>query len=530
MYPSLHGLKLSALKAVCQAIEQALDLESALDEVLSILSENLSMKRATVTLYDPVTKQLSITASYGLSLEEKQRGIYRLGEGLTGRIFLAGEPYLVPDASKDPIFIDKTGDRKRERPMTGFIGVPIVLHSEPIGLLNVDRIFADGIAVEEDIDFLEIVATFIGQFISLNAKVLEREAVLRRENTSLKYQISRKNKTLYIVGNSSAMVEVQRQLEKVAPTKATVLLLGESGVGKTLMAKMIHKLSDRSKHPFIKVNCASIPEGLLESELFGNGKDLLTGAISTRPGRFEEADGGTIFLDEIAEFPRVLQARLLRVLQEKELERIGSNKTRSIDVRILAATNRDLGALVERNEFRLDLYYRLNIFPITVPPLRERKEDITGLLNHFIQKMAEDYGRKMFFTPAALDALMIYDWPGNVREIQDLLERLVIMSDSEYITLEFLKSYLAPGRRCVSGSSGQVCSPASNDAMPHSTSLKEVERNEVVAALERSGWIQYKAAEALGLSARQMGYRVKRYGLESMIAEGRARLREMRKN
>ncbi|HAS88404.1 MAG TPA: sigma-54-dependent Fis family transcriptional regulator [Desulfovibrio sp.] len=530
MYPSLHGLKLSALKAVCQAIEQALDLESALAGVLSILSENLSMNRATVTLYDPKTKQLSITVSHGLSPEEKQHGIYRLDEGVTGRIFQAGEPYLVPDTSREPLFLYETGDRKGERPMTGFIGVPIILHSEPIGLLNVDRIFTDEIALEEDIDFLEIVATFIGQFISLNAKIIEREAVLKRENTSLKYQIYQKDKAPYIVGKSSAMVEVQRQLEKVAPTKATVLLLGESGVGKTLMAKVIHKLSDRSKHPFIKVNCASTPESLLESELFGNDKDLFTGSVSIRQGRFEEADGGTIFLDEIAEFPMALQARLLRVLQEKELARIGSNKPRSIDVRILAASNRDLGTLVERNEFRLDLYYRLNIFPITVPPLRERKEDITGLLNHFIQKMADDYGRKMFFTPAALDALMIYDWPGNAREIQELLERLVIMSDSEYITLEFLKSYLAPGQRCVSGRSGRVCSPASNDAMPHSTSLKEVERNEVVAALERNGWIQYKAAEALGLSARQMGYRVKRYGLESMIAEGRARLREMRKS
>ncbi|NDV23378.1 nif-specific transcriptional activator NifA [Desulfovibrio sp. JC022] len=530
MYPSLHGLKLSALLAICQAIEQALDLESALDGVLSILSENLSMKRATVTLYDPETKQLSINASYGLSLEEKQRGVYRLDEGVTGRIFQTGESYYVPDISKEPLFLDKTGARKIERAKTGFIGVPIILHSDPIGVLNVDRIFGDHVAAEEDVDFLKIVATLIGQFISLNEKIMEREAALKRENTSLKYQISKKTKGLYIVGQSSAMVEVQRQLEKVAPTKATVLLLGESGVGKTLMAKIIHELSDRARHPFIKVNCASIPENLLESELFGHEKGSFTGAASTRPGRFEEADGGTIFLDEIGEFPMSLQAKLLRVLQEKELERIGSNKTRNIDVRILAATNRDLGLLVERNEFRLDLYYRLNIFPITVPPLRERKEDITGLLNYFIQKMAEDYGRKMFFTPAALDSLMIYDWPGNVREMQNLLERLVIMSDSEYITLEFLKSYLAPGQRGVSNSSdGEVSVPASNDALPHCTSLKEVERNEVVAALERSGWIQYKAAETLGLSARQMGYRVKRYGLESMIAEGRARLRRMKK-
>ncbi len=530
MYSSLHGLKLSALVAICQAIEKALNLESALDGVLSILSNKLSMQRATVTLYDPETKQLSINASYGLTLEEKQRGVYRLDEGVTGRIFQTGEPYYVPDITKEPLFLDKTGARKIQRGLTSFIGVPITLHSEPIGVLNVDRIFEDDIAAEEDIDFLKIVATLIGQFISLNEKVMEREAALKRENTSLRYQISKKTKGLYIVGQSSAMVEVQRQIEKVSPTKATVLLLGESGVGKTLIARIIHELSDRKGHPFIKVNCASIPENLLESELFGYEKGAFTGASGTRQGRFEEADCGTIFLDEIGEFPMNLQSKLLRVLQEKEFERLGSNRTRNIDVRILAATNRDLGELVEHNEFRLDLYYRLNIFPVTVPPLRERKEDITGLLNHFLQKMSEDYGRLMFFTPAALDALMIYDWPGNVREMQNLIERLVIMSDSEYITLEFLKAYLSPGQNgsAIPGSSENVS--VSRDEPPHCTSLKEVERNEVVAALERSGWIQYKAAETLGLSARQMGYRVKRYGLESMIAEGRARLRRMKKD
>ena len=356
---------------------------------------------------------------------------------------------------------------------------------------------------------------------------MEREAVLKRENTSLKYQIAKNNKGPYIVGQSSAMVEVQRQIEKVSPTRATVLLLGESGVGKTLIARIIHELSDRKGHPFIKINCASIPENLLESELFGYEKGAFTGATGPRSGRFEEADCGTIFLDEIGEFPMILQAKLLRVLQEKEFERLGSNRTRTIDVRVLAATNRDLGELVERNEFRLDLYYRLNIFPILVPPLRERKEDITGLLNHFLQKMSEDYGRQMFFTPAALDALIKYDWPGNVREMQNLIERLVIMSDSEYITLEFLKSYLAPGQSPVQNGILHE-TQKSSDEPPHCTSLKEVERNEVVAALERSGWIQYKAADTLGLSARQMGYRVKRYGLESMIAEGRARLRRMK--
>jgi len=525
MSSTVHGLKLSALLTICQAIDQALDLESALDGVLCILSEQLSMQRATVTLYDSKTGHLSINASYGLTTEEKQRGVYRLDEGVTGRIFQTGEPFYVPDIDKEPLFLDKTGSRRLKRGMISFVGVPIVLHGDPIGVLNVDRLFADDVALEEDVDFLKVVATLIGQFISLNEKVLKREAVLKRENTSLKYQISKNSKGPYIVGQSQPMVEVQRQMEKVSPTRATVLLLGESGVGKTLIARIIHELSERKGHPFIKVNCASIPGNLLESELFGHEKGAFTGASGSRPGRFEEADSGTIFLDEIGELPLGLQAKLLRVLQEKELERLGSNRTRAVDVRILAATNRDLGDLVERNKFRLDLYYRLNVFPIRIPPLRERKEDITSLLNHFINQMAENYGRQMIFTSTALDALIRYDWPGNVREMQNLIERLVIMSDTERISLEFLKSYLAPGQTAAV----QEVVGFSEEAPRHST-LREFERNEVLAALERSGWIQYKAAEALGLSARQMGYRVKKYGLESMIAEGRASLRRRKES
>lgn len=520
MNTSVPGLKLSALLTICQTIDQALDLESALEGVLRILSEELSMQRATVTLYDPLTSHLSISASYGLTTEEKRRGVYRLNEGVTGRIFQTGEPFVVPDITKEPLFLDKTGSRSIRRGNIAFVGVPIILRGDPIGVLNVDRLFGDDIGFEEDVDFLKVVATLIGQFISLNEKIREREAVLKRENTSLKYQISKTNKGPYIVGRSTAMVEVQRQMEKVSPTMATVLLLGESGVGKTLIARIIHELSERKGHPFIKINCASIPENLLESELFGHEKGAFTGAVATRPGRFEEADSGTIFLDEIGELPLSLQAKLLRVLQDKELERLGSNRTRTIDVRILTATNRDLSELVENGEFRLDLFYRLNVFPIEVPPLRERKEDIPGLLNHFLQKMADDYGRSISFTPAALDALIRYDWSGNVREMQNLMERLVIMSDADRISLEFLSTCMSPPQASQAREVVKYI-----EERPACTSLRECERNEVIAALERSGWVQYKAAEALGLSARQMGYRVKKFSLEAMIAEGRAKLR-----
>lgn len=537
MRSQIHLLKFSVLLAICETMERALDLEAALDGVLCILSEKLSMQRATVTLYEPEIHQLTINASYGLTLEEKQRGVYRLDEGVTGKIFRSNEPFYVPDISKEPLFLDKTGARKLQRGMTSFIGVPIVLQGDPIGVLNVDRFFDDHIAIEEDIDFLKIVATLIGQFLSLNKKVMEREAVFKRENASLRYQISQQNKGLYIVGKSSAMMEVQRQMERVSPTQATVLLLGESGVGKTLIARIIHDLSERKGHPFVKLNCASIPENLLEAELFGYEKGAFTGATSSREGRFEEADRGTIFLDEIGELPLNLQAKLLRVLQEKELERLGSNKTRTVDIRIIAATNKDLEKLVEQHEFRLDLYYRLNIFPIVIPALCERREDVTGLLNHFLRKAAQNYGRTVSLTAGALDALIQYDWPGNVREMENLIERLVIMSDSDYISLEFIAPYLesgAPASEHVAavptGSHAGGLSNSQHISSQHSscqhTSLQELEKNEIIHALESNGWIQYKAAASLGLTARQMGYRVKRYNLEETIALGRARLRK----
>ncbi|THB66582.1 MAG: GAF domain-containing protein [Desulfovibrio sp.] len=513
-----HDLAFAALTAICQVIDKALDLESALKEILRILSEELSMQRATVTLFDQDSGRLSISASHGLSAEESERGVYRLGEGVTGRIFATAEPYVIPDISKEPLFLDKTGSRSIARGMISFIGVPILLHSEPIGVLNVDRLFDDDTEYDLDVDFLKVVATLIAQFISLNDQIREREQNLVRENLSLKSQISRENKGPYIVGKSLAMSEVERQLHKVAPTKATVLLLGESGVGKTLIARIVHQLSERKDHPFIKVNCAAIPENLLEAELFGAERGAYTGASQTRTGRFEEADQGTIFLDEIGELNPAVQAKLLRVLQEREFERLGSSRTRTVDVRIMAATNRDLREQVQQGVFRPDLYYRLNVFPIEVPPLRDRKEDITGLLSHFLRKVEQEYGRNLFLSPESLSALLAYDWPGNVREMENLVERLAIMSDSETITRDFLTPYLLGALH-----SDPVCITDTQSMRP--SSLKDMERKELLSALERNGWIQYKAADELGLSPRQMGYRVKKYRLETAIAQGRAALR-----
>jgi len=454
MSQSISTLKLKVLSKISHVIHNALDLEQTLHDILRILSENLSMKRATVTLIDQQTGQLLITASYGLTQEEKNRGVYRLDEGVTGRIFQSAQPYYVPDIRKEPLFLDKTGSRSIEKGRVSFIGVPIILSGTPIGVLNVDRLFGDDVSYEEDIDFLTVVATLIAQFISLNQKVKATVDELRRENVSLKYQLSREARRFYIVGKSNAMLEVENQIEKVAPTKATVLLLGESGTGKTLIARIIHEISERAKFPFIKVNCASIPDNLLEAELFGYVRGAFTGAEVNKQGRFEAAHKGTIFLDEVGELPLGIQAKLLRVLQEREFKPVGCTKAKKSDVRLIAATNKDLEVMVKEGAFRKDLYYRLNIVPIFLYPLRERREDIPILANDILQREAMRMNRRVSrFTKKYLDLLLNYGFPGNVQELNDIVATSIINAESKLVGISSLAHYmrdiLTSGRRSL---------------------------------------------------------------------------------
>ena len=385
-------LELKVLYDISQIIGQCLNLDQTLEIILEILSEYLSMKRATITLKNGEVDTLSIRASHGLRPKEKQRGVYRFDEGVTGLIFRTAEPFVVPDVTKEPLFLNKTGSRRIDKGQISFIGVPIVLNSKPIGVLSVDRLFDEDVSFEEDIRFLTILSALMAQLISLNDQVKAREHSLVKANLSLKTDLSEKSRNFFSVGTSPTMLEVQQLIRKVAPTKASVLLLGESGTGKTLVAKIIHELSSRARSSFIKVNCAALPENLLESELFGYEKGAFTGALESKPGRVEEADGGTLFLDEIGELPVALQVRLLRFLQDRDFERLGSTKTRKVDVRVIAATNRDLSAAVAEGLFREDLYYRLDVFPIRVPPLRERREDIVPLVRFFCDKISREYG------------------------------------------------------------------------------------------------------------------------------------------
>ena len=517
------ALEVQALYKIVNLIGSAVHLDTALSSILKILHDRLRMERATLALLDESGLHLSIRASYGLSVEEEQRGVYGLSEGIYGQVFSTASPFVVPDVHSEPLFLNRTGARaKISKKTISFIGVPVILTGVTVGVLSVDRLFGSDVSFEEDVRFLTVLAALIAQFLNLHRAIHKERELLVQENLSLKEKLHGRYHRHQIIGQSKAMQEVYWNIERVAPSVATVLLLGESGTGKELVARAVHDASPRKDRPFIKVNCAALPENLLESELFGHEKGAFTGAVVARVGRFEQADGGTLFLDEIGELPLLLQAKLLRVLQEQQFERLGGSRTLSVDVRIIAATNINLEQAVAHGLFRNDLYYRLNVVPLHLPPLRKRRDDIPLLLDHFLRASNKRNEKSLRMSREFLDFLTEYDWPGNVRELQNLVERLVILAASEVLRVEELPDYM------VKPEIGNV-PPALRPAVSHPTaahsqvtaqpqarkSLRDLEREQVESALIRNGWVQSRAARELGLTQRQMGYRIKKFDLQS---------------
>ncbi len=510
-----EGLELLALKRIIELIGSAVHLETTLNNILKVLQDTLRMERATLLLLDKKTQYLTIKASCGLTETQELKGVYRPDEGVCGQIFKSGSPFVVPDIHSEPLFLNRTGARSSiNKKKISFLGVPVNMNGKPVGVLTVDRLFGIEISYEEDIRFLMVLSTLISQFLALHKAIEKKEEVLLEENRTLKAKLLNLHDGHYIIGHSKPMQDVFSVISKVAPSDVTVLLLGESGTGKELVARAVHDAGQRREKAFIKVNCAALPEALLESELFGHERGAFTGALTTRAGRFELADQGTIFLDEIGELPLSLQAKLLRVLQEKQFERIGGSKTFNVDVRIIAATNVNLERAVAKGQFRADLFYRLNVVPIILPPLRERREDIPLLLNHFLGLSNEQNFKKLSLTSDLLDALVAYSWPGNVREMQNLVERMVILAESDKLTMADLTSDILAS---ISGRADEVQEISSKADLAHSPGsakrLYDVERAEIEAALKRNGWIQARAARELGVTPRQIGYRIRKYNL-----------------
>ncbi len=498
--------ELSLLFEISQKLSVNMDLREVAEPVLRALAEHMGMSRGTLTLLNRQTGEIFIEAGHGLSGTQKERGRYKLGEGVTGKVVQTGQPAVVPRIAEEPLFLNRTGARRGiQRKDISFICVPIKIGNEVIGALSADRLFSDSVSFEEDVRLLSIIASMVAQAVRLRQAVEEERQHLLQENSRLQEELENRFRPSNIVGDSAAMQAVYDLIGTVCKSDATVLIRGESGTGKELVAHAIHYNSPRAARPLIKVNCAALPETVIESELFGHEKGAFTGAIARREGRFELANGGSIFLDEIGDLSPATQIKLLRVLQEREFERVGGTATIRVDVRVVAATNRDLEALIEEGRFRRDLYYRLNVFPIHMPALRERRTDIPLLANYFVEKYSKSAAKPVRRISApALDMMMSYDWPGNVRELENCIERGVLLTQDEVIHAH----HLPPTVRTVE--SGR---PVEGEGLQ--SALDRVEREMIVDALKASRGNMARAARALGITERVMGLRVGKHGIDS---------------
>ena len=501
--------ELQLLFDVSQALNTSMDLEEALQPVLKKMAAHMGMMRGTITILNRETRELEIDIAYGLSSEERSRGHYRLGEGVTGKVVETGLPAVIERVSEEPQFLDRTRTRKREihrhKKDISFICVPIRIGAQTIGAMSADRLFSEEVSLEEDVRLLTIISSLLAQAIRLRRQAREHEKALRDEKDRLQSEILDRFKPVNIIGNSHAIAQVYRLVNQVASSNATVLIRGESGVGKELVAEAIHVNSSRADKPFIKVNLAALPENVLESELFGHERGAFTGAVSMREGRFEMAHGGTLFLDEIGDLPPSTQVKLLRVLQEKEFERVGSSKSIKVDVRVISATNRNLETLIEHGQFRMDLYYRLNLFPIFVPPLKERRTDIMLLADYFVERAGKKHGKQVrrISTPA-IDMLMSYHWPGNVRELENCIERAVLVSADSVIHSHHLPPSLQTAKASGTMPQGKL-----------EASLSALEYEMIVDALKFARGNAASAARLLGISERLMGLRIRKFRIDS---------------
>ena len=502
--PSPKPDEVACLYEITKAIHSTLDLRKALYGVLDLLSEYLGMKRGSITLLNPDTSEIHIEVAHGISPTAKTRGRYKLGEGVTGRVIESGRPMAVPQINEEPLFLDRTGARSRmDKSKVSFICVPIKEGRRVIGALSADRTLEGSSPLEEDVRLLTIISGLIAQKAALLEKINREKDELRDENLRLRKELGERYSFSNIIGNSRKMQEVFHLINQVAKSYASVLLLGESGTGKELVANAIHYNSLRANKPLIKVNCAALPANLVEAELFGHEKGAFTGADRQKEGKFELANGGTIFLDEIGALALESQGKLLRVLQERELERVGGTKTIKVNVRLIAATNKDLASAVEEGTFREDLFYRLNVYPIYLPGLREREADVLLLADYFLEKYAQEYDKdiKRISTPA-IEALTQYHWPGNVRELENCMERAVLLCDDQVI-----HSYHLPPTLQTAEDTGTHQSQSLNDA------VERFERELLIDALKSSRGNMRQAAKNLETTERIFGYKVRKYDI-----------------
>jgi len=579
---------LDAIYEVSKALATSLDVTRTFHEALNYLLQACGWRRGFVLAVSDGWALRGISAA-GLTREEVDRLHFKRGEGIVGRVYASDIPMVVPDLRDEPLFLNRSGGADQSpTDVVAMMAVPIRADRRSLGVLVVDCL-NPGLArsFDDDLQLLKMVANLMGQAMLLNQTVTTAYETVQQDARRIQKSLPKEETKIdQVVGVSPAMQEVFRQVHQVAPAKITVLLRGESGTGKEVIARAIHSLSPRKREAFVSVNCAALTESLLESELFGHEKGSFTGAQGLRKGRFELAHGGTLFLDEIGDISSAFQAKLLRVLQEREFERVGGSQLVKVNVRLILATNRNLERMVKEGEFRSDLYYRINVVGIHLPPLRERREDIPPMAQHFLDRFNRENDRKLRFSPTALHTISRCYWPGNVRELENCVERTATMAKGDVLAdLSFSCSSntcltqalhhidrddaVRPGKLgsipisevtfTGSGNSGTLdapraspgeavvpASPASDATAVASPALEDEgnlpgdaalfdgalpegpaeasahapddkpdgERERLIWAMERCGWVQAKAARLLKLSPRQMGYALRKYGIE----------------
>ncbi len=502
--PTRHVRELETLYKISRILAAGTHRKQALAEVVDVLERELDLNRGIVTLLAPDGKEIRVEVAHSFP-EERSRAIrYRMGEGVTGKVMQTGKAMIVPKVSEEPLFLNRFERWNVTKEEISFICVPISIGQEVMGTISVDREYDKNVSLEEDMRMLSIVASMIANDVRTRREEALRRQELEDENLRLHHELEDRFRPENIIGNSNSMRDVYKQIHQVAGSDITVLIRGESGTGKELVAHAIHYSGHRAKGPFVKVNCAALNENLLESELFGHEKGAFTGAIQNRKGRLEEADGGTLFLDEIGDFAPATQVKLLRVLQERQFERVGSNRTIKTDARIITATNRDLEKAVEQKVFRQDLYYRVNVFPVFLPPLRERKDDILLLADYFVERYSKKMGKDVRrITTPAINMMVAYHWPGNVRELENCIERAVLLSTDGVIYAHHLPPTLQTSDASDTIGTGSLRQRAGL-----------FERDIIVDALKRCNGNLAGAARDLGSTARIIRYKVKELGID----------------
>ena len=516
--------ELLLMREVMRLIGKSLAPGVVMREMLHLMSELLGLNRGRIVLAapsDPGHESTHVTPAricyaYGLTRAEVARGVYGYGEGITGRVLATGQPILVQDIDAEPQFLARAVTRDQlPQETVAFIALPIEVNHRTVGVLACHRIRSRLRHLNDDMALLKVLATLAGQILQLQTFLEEKTRALVARNALLTQALDAAAVRYGIIGSSSALLKALSELERVAQAHASVLLLGESGTGKELFARALHLSSQRREAPFIKVNCAAIPDTLMESELFGYERGAFTGAASARAGWFEQADRGTIFLDEIGDMPLAMQAKLLRTLQEGTIVRLGGKREVKVDVRLVAATHRDLQADVARGSFRQDLFYRLNVIPIRLPSLRERREDIRTLAAHFVNRVNQANQRNVHLSTDAMERLENHPWPGNIRELGNVIERLVLLVEGPLVSAAELEGFLPrqaagqPHPQTALDAISAMNAPAAPLVRDY-ISARSHTLGELQNTLAQHHGNQSRAAQALGLTVRQFGYRLRK--------------------